>query len=157
MKNLTTESLEEYSYKTFVKQDIFDDYIQHTGLWSSKYLNIDPYECKHKFLSTIVNEVLNFEYDKSKIQFLEIKKLKVAGVIDVIKNKKVIQLIKKNLNRKEILSFTADDALTACLDDYREEMKISMNKKKLFEVLEKREHLVTSKQYSNNRGLEKQG
>lgn len=155
MEYSTTQSMDEYSYKNVVKQDTFDDYIQHTGLWSPEYLNINPYECKNNFLSVILREVLNFEYDKSKIQYLEIKKLKVAGVIDVIQNTKVKQLIKNNLNSKEILSFTAEDALTACLDDFIEEMKISMNKKELYQVLE--EHLVTPKQYSYNKEWEKQG
>lgn len=157
MEYLTTQSLDEYSYNNFEKQDIFDDYIQHTGLWSPEYLNIDPYECKHNFLSLIIRDVLNFEYNKSKVQFLEIKKLNVAGVIDVIQNTKAIQLIKNNLKSKEILSFTAEDALTACLNDYKEEMKISMYKKELYQVLEKHEHLVTPKQYSYNKEWEKQG
>lgn len=140
-----------------MKQDIFDDYIQHTGLWSSEYLNIDSYDCKHDFLSTIIKEILNFEYDKSKVQFLEIKKSIIAGVIDVIQNTKVIKLIKNNLNSKEILSFTADDALTACLKDFKKEMRISMHKKELYQVLGELEHQVTPKQYYNNIEWEKQG
>lgn len=135
-ESFTTQSLDEFPFIHFVKQDIFNDYIHHIGLWSSEYLNIDPQKHKQDILSMIVRDVLNFEYGKSEVQFLEIKKAHVAGVIDIIHNNKVIQIIKKYLDSKEILSFTPNDALTACLNDYKEEMEISINKDKLYQVLE---------------------
>lgn len=134
-------SLDEFKNEHFVKQDIFNEYLQHTGSWSSEYLNVDPFKFKQNNLSMIIKEVLNFEYGISEIKFIKIKNTNVAGVIDVIHNTKVIKLIKDNLRNKGILGFTAEDALLACLNKYNEEIQISMNKSKLYQVVEEYEYL----------------
>jgi len=149
-----TQSLDEAENKHFKKQDIFDEYLHHTGLWSSEYLNIDLQDCKQNILSMIVKEVLNFEYGESEITILRIKKTNIAGVIDIIQNTKVVQLVKDILGRNGILGFTTDDAVTACLNAYKEEIKISTNKGKLYQVLDEYEHQSITKTYSKNQKLE---
>lgn len=148
------QSLDEKENKQFMKRNILNEYLQQTGLWSSEYLNVNSYDSKQSILSLIVREVLNFEHGKSQIKCLEIKKRNVAGVIDEIKNTKVLQLIKDNLENKGILNFTADDALHACLDAYKEEMKISINNGKLYEVLEEYEYESDIEKETSNQTLE---
>lgn len=145
-ESIITQELDEFKNTNFVKQDIFNEYLQHTGPWSSEYLNVDSFEFKQDILSMIIKEVLNFEYGISEIKFIKIKNTNVAGVVDVIQNTKVIKLIKDNLRNKGILGFTAEDALSACLNAYNEEMKISLNKSKLYQVMEQYE---SSSEYSN--------
>lgn len=135
-ESIITLSLNEDKCTQFDKQDILNEYIYHNGLWSGKYLNIDLHECKQETLSMAVKDVLNFEIGKSEISFLKIKKTNVAGVIDVTHNPKMVQLIMENLKNNGILSFTVDDAISACLNTYKEELKISQNKGKLYQVLE---------------------
>lgn len=145
-ESIITQELDEFKNTHFVKQDIFNEYLQHTGPWSSEYLNVDSFEFKQDILSMIIKEVLNFEYGISEIKFIKIKNTNVAGVVDIIQNTKVIKLIKDNLRNKGILGFTAEDALSACLNAYNEEMKISLNKSKLYQVMEQYE---SSSEYSN--------
>jgi len=145
-ESIITQELDEFKNTHFEKQDIFNEYLQHTGPWSSEYLNVDSFEFKQDILSMITKEVLNFEYGISEIKFIKIKNTNVAGVVDVIQNTKVIKLIKDNLRNKGILGFTAEDALSACLNAYNEEMKISLNKSKLYQVMEQYE---SSSEYSN--------
>lgn len=152
-ESILLQNLDEQEHEYFMKRDILNEYLQHTGLWSSEYLNVDSYDFKNGSLSMIVTEVLNFEADKSQIKCLEIKKKNVAGVIDEIKNKKIIQLIKDNLENKGILNFTPDDALHACLDAYKEEMKISINKGKLYQVLEEYEYESDIEKETSNQTL----
>jgi len=140
-ESIITQGLDEFKNEHFVKQDIFNEYLQHTGSWSSEYLNVDSFKFKQNILSMIIKEVLNFEYGISEIKFIKIKNTNVAGVIDVIHNTKVVKLIKDNLRNKGILGFTAEDALSACLNAYNEEMKISINKSKLYQVVEVYENL----------------
>lgn len=128
-----TQSLDEFKNTHFVKQDIFNEYLEHTGSWSSEYLNVDSFELKQNILSMIIKEVLNFEYGISEIKSIKIKNTNVAGVIDVINSTRVIKLIKDNLRNKGILGFTVDDAISACYNAYTEEMKISVNKCKLYQ------------------------
>jgi len=139
-ESIITQDLDELHNTLFVKQDIFNDYLQHTGSWSSEYLNIDSFKFKQNILSMIIKEVLNFEYGISEIKFIKIKNSNIAGVIDVIQNTKVIKLIKNNLQNKGILGFTVEDALSACLNAYNEEMKNSVNKSKLYQVVEEYEN-----------------
>lgn len=147
LKNVSsTSSLDE----RFIRQNIFNEYLQHTGEWSSEYLNIDTHKSEQNILSKIVKEVLSFEYGTSEIKCIEIKKTHIAGVIDKIPNVKALQLIIDSLESNEILSFTADDALFACLNAYKEEMKISLNEGRLYQVLDEDEDQnITVKQSSN--------
>jgi len=135
-ESIITQGLDEFKNENFVKQDIFNEYLLHTGSWSSEYLNVDSFKFKQNILSLIIKEVLNFEYGIIEIKFIEIKKTNVAGVVDVIHNAKVVKLIKDNLRNKGILGFTTEDALSACLNAYNEEIKISINKSKLYQVME---------------------
>ncbi|XP_022167104.1 uncharacterized protein LOC111031462 [Myzus persicae] len=139
-ESIITQGLEEFKNEDFVKQDVFNEYLQHTGSWSSEYLNVDSFKFKQNILSMIIKEVLNFEYGISEIKFIKINNTNVAGVVDVIQNTKVIKLMKDNLRNKGILGFTAEDALSACLNAYNEEMKISMNKSILYQVVEEYEN-----------------
>jgi len=156
---IITQELDEFKSTHSVKHDILDAYLQHTGPWSSEYLKVDSFKFKQNILSTIIKEVLNFEYGISEIKFIKIKNANVAGVIDVIQNTKVVKLIKDNLRNKGILGFTAEDALSACLNAYNEEMKISENKSKLYQVVEEYEdHLENSNitlENSENKKLQK--
>lgn len=135
------------------KQDFSNEYIHHTGLWSSEYLNIDQHECKQNILSMILNNVLNFEYDKNEISFVEIKKRHIAGVVDILQNEKIVELLTENLLNNGILGFTADEAVSACLNAYKKETIISTNKGKLYQVLEEYEtpQIITKKQTNNQK------
>jgi len=135
-ESIITQGLDEFKNEYFVKQDTFNEYLQHTGSWSSEYLNVDSFKFKQNILSMIIKEVLNFEYGISEIKFIEIKNSNVAAVVDVIHNAKVVKLIKDILRNKGILGFTTEDALSACLNAYNEEMKISINKSNLYQVEE---------------------
>jgi len=107
------------------RQDrLLDEYLERTGRWSSERLNglgADLHGEGARLLSRIVKEVLNFEYGKSEIEPIHLIRTRVAGVIDKIQNKKVVQLIADGLSNRGILGFTADDALSACLDAFKEE------------------------------------
>lgn len=144
-----TKSSNENEQINIGKRNVFNEYVQHIGLWSSEYLNVKSHQCKQNILSMIVKEVLNFEYDTNEIKPIKIEKTTVAGVIDGLHNTKVIQLIKDNLENNGILSFTPDDAVSACLEAYKEEKKISQNKGRLYEVLSDYEN-----QYSNDQLME---
>jgi len=135
-----TQGSDEFKNEPFKEQDIFNEYLQHTGSWSSEYLNVDSFKFKQNILSMIVKEVLNFEYGISEIKFIKINNTNVAGVVDVIQNTKVIKLMKDNLRNKGILGFTTEDALSACLKAYNEEIKISINKSILYQVVEEYEN-----------------
>lgn len=135
-ESIITQGLDEFKNEHFLKQDTFNEYLQHTGSWSSEYLNVDSFKFKQNILSMIIKEVLNFEYGISEIKFIEIKNSNVAGVVDIIHNAKVVKLMKDILRNKGILGFTTEDALSACLNAYNEEMKISINKSKLYQVEE---------------------
>lgn len=145
VESITTLSLDGDKSSKFENQDILNEYIHHSGLWSAKYLNIDLHECKQDILSMVVNEVLNFEMGKSAVSFLNIKKTNVAGVVDITHNPKMVQLIMENLENNGILSFTVDDAITACLNAYNEELKISQNKGRLYQVLEEHQVIIEGK------------
>lgn len=131
-----TQTSNESEYTHSVNQDNFYDYLQHIGFWSSEYLNVCPIKSEQKILSIIVREVLNFEYGISEIRYIKIRKSNIAGVIDVIENTKVVEIIKSNLENKEILCFTVDDAVSACLNAYKDEMKISLKKGELYQVFD---------------------
>jgi len=150
-ESVITLSLNEDKCTQFDKQDILNEYLYHNGIWSDKYLNMEcKHECKQETLSIAVKEVLNFEIGKSEISFLKIKKTNVAGVIDITHNPKMVQLIMENLKNHGILSFTVDDAISACLNTYKEELKISQNKGKLYQVLEEYQ-IVTERNNANKK------
>lgn len=148
-------SFDENESVSCEKQDIIDEYLQNTGLWSSKYLNIDLQECKQDTLAMIVTKVLNIDNSKKKINLTKIKKTNVAGVINEIENIKVVQLVIDNLKNKGVLGFTTEDAISACLNAYKEEIKISVNKGKTYEVLEEyeeqNEQQIISKTHNNQK------
>lgn len=138
-ESIIAQSLDEEECIHSEKQDFSNEYIHHTGLWSSEYLNIGQHECKQNILSMILNKVLNFEYDKNEISFVEIKKTHVSGVVDILQNEKMVQLLIENLLNNGILGFTADEAVAACLNAYKKETIISTNKGQLYQVLEEYE------------------
>lgn len=158
-KSSATQSIDEHeNYKMYedihsVEKNILNDYTQHAGVWSNEYLNIDQHECNQQKLSMIVTDILNFDHSKSQIKCTEIKKTSVAGVIDAVRNKTVVQLIKDNLESKGILSFTTNDAINACLNAYKKELKISLDKDKLYRVIENNEQNTTTKTQSSNQTL----
>lgn len=144
-----TKSSTENEQTNIGKQNVFNEYVHHSGLWSSEYLNVKSHKCKQNILSMIVKEVLNFEYGKNKIKPIKIEKTTVAGVIDGLHSIKVIQLIKDNLENNGILNFTPNDAVSACLEAYKEEIKISQNKGRFYEVVDDYEY-----QFSNGELME---
>lgn len=152
-ESIISQSLDEEEYIHSEKQDFSNEYIHHTGLWSSEYLNIDQHECKQNILSVILNKVLNFECNKNKISFIEIKKKHIAGVVDKLQNENMKQLLIENLLNNGILGFTADEAVSACLNAYKKETIISTNKGKLYQVLEehKSPQIITKKQTNNQK------
>lgn len=151
--SVITQISNEIEYTNSVNQTAFDDYLQHTGFWSSEYLNVCPFKSEQKLLSTIVKEVLNFEYGISEIRFIKIKKTNFAGVIDVVQNTNVVQLMKNDLESREILCFTADDAVSACLNAYKEEIKTSVNKGELYQVFN--EHQINTKKKEKENPVDK--
>lgn len=151
------ESITEYSVdecKYFVKRDILNEYLEHTGIWSSEYLNVTLFEQKQSILSSIIKEVLNFKYGKSEVKHIELKKTHIAGVIDGIQNSEVIRFLKEILENKEILCFTTNDALSACSKAYREEIKTAMCKDKIYLTMEECENQIIENEHSNNQTLE---
>lgn len=151
-ESIMAQSLDEEECIYSEKQNFSIDYIRHNGFWSSKYLNIDQHKCKQSILSMIVNNVLNFEYDKNEINLVEIKKPHVAGVVDIIQNESMVQLLIESLLNNGILGFTADDAVSACLNAYKKETIISTNKGKLYQVLkEYKPQIITKKQTYNQK------
>lgn len=152
----TPHDLDDQDFTNVVKQDIFYEYLHHFGLWSIEYLNIDPYKCKQNILSMITKKVLNYEYGKSEIKSMDLEKSHFSGVIDLIQNTNVVKLIKDQLESKEILCFTAHEAVTACLNAYNEELKVSINKGKLYQTLDEYCAYQTAiKKRSNNQKFKK--
>jgi hypothetical protein len=153
--SIITQTSNEIEYTNSVNQTAFNDYLQHTGLWSSEYLNVCPFKSEKNLLAIIVEDVLNFEYGISEVRFIKIKKTNFAGVIDVVQNTEVVQMMKNNLENREILSFTADDAVSACLNAYKEEIKISVNKGELYQVFDEHQIITEKKEnlVSKNEGI----
>lgn len=135
-----------------LKQDFFYEYLNHSGLWSFEYLNIDPpYTCKQNDLSTVIKKVLNYEEDASEIKSMNLEKSHFSGVVDLIHDTKVVKLIKDKLESKEILCFTAHEAVSACLNAYNEELKVSIDKGKLYQTLDEYNVYQTAvKKHSKN-------
>ncbi|VVC37182.1 CH-like domain in sperm protein,Calponin homology domain [Cinara cedri] len=150
----TTQGIDDHENIHFVKQNIFNEYTQHSGVWSNEYLNSEQFECKQHMLSMIVTEIINFDNSKTEIKCMDINKTSIAGVIDVMQNTTVVKLIKYILGTKRILNFTTNDAINACLDAYKKELEISLNKGELYQVLDNEQHAITKNQ-SNNLTLEK--
>lgn len=150
-RNLTTSEYfaldEREQNERFARQNqLFDEYLEHTGPWSSERLMVTNVHGERKenirVLSTVVKEVLNFEYGKSEIKPIALKKTQIAGVIDKTQNKKVVRLIADSLRNRGILSFTADDALSACLNAFNEQS----NESKLYPGLDGSDQNVVEKQ-----------
>ncbi|XP_050527923.1 cytadherence high molecular weight protein 2-like [Daktulosphaira vitifoliae] len=74
----------EYASKDKWKEKIFNDYINHSNCWSSQNLKLDNNECFQFNLIQIVTGILNYEYGKTEVKPIKIKRQKVAGVIEGI-------------------------------------------------------------------------
>jgi len=117
-----TEEKRERDERLARQEQLLDEYLERTGPWNSVRLNVpDAREGNARHLSTVVNEVLNFAYGISEIKPIAVRQTRVAGVVDKIQNKKVVQLIVESLGNRGILGFTADDALAACVNAYKVE------------------------------------
>jgi len=136
------------------RQDrLLDEYLERTGRWSVERLNgpttaADVRGEGARLLSRVVKEVLNFEYGKSEIKPIELIRTRVAGVVDKIQSKRMVQMIADALDNKGILGYTADDALSARWNAVKEETDDSTNKSKSYWGADKYEN--AAKEHEND-------